>query len=369
MPDMTNCLKTRRFLGYRPIVFLLLLLPNILVAQDSSTANKESRFQIKLPTKSQTSPLATFTIELLPSDAKPGEIVTLTIEAEIADSWHIYPLATGDGDVAGTGLPTKIVFKATGLSAIDDNFSATEQPEIILKNGKRECYFEGKFGWTRRYQVAENAESFSATGSISFQACDAKMCVPPKRLAFQLGVQPTATSTEASKENNVADVIHLETEACSLKRPQAKFGSLAAVLSQRDDKLFRKCTVNVEGKQISIFIPKEDEYSLLNTSDDNTPFGNTSTYISIDQNGDGKLDKSEAVPTNLPIRILNTMFEIVDLPEDASKLSLRRLNVPLQGVVLNRPCPEFSFQTVDGQTVSNTSILGKVTILDIWAVT
>ena len=45
------------------------------------------------------------------------------------------------------------------------------------------------------------------------------------------------------------------------------------------------------------------------------------------------------------------------------------IDVPLTGSVLNRRCPEFEFTTVDGQTVSNKSILGKVTILDIWAVT
>ncbi len=161
----------------------------------------------------------------------------------------------------------------------------------------------------------------------------------------------------------------IKTEPCNASRPSAKFESLFSVLSQREDKLVRKGTINVDGQEIAIYLPQEKTYTTKNTANDNTRFGNTSTYISIDQNGDGELAEHEAVPTNLPIRILDSMFEVAEIAEDGTSLSLVKVDRPLQGVVLNRRCPEFSFVTVDGKVISNTSIMGTITILDIWAVT
>ena len=43
--------------------------------------------------------------------------------------------------------------------------------------------------------------------------------------------------------------------------------------------------------------------------------------------------------------------------------------MPLRGSLVGYRCPDFEFTALDGSVVSNTSILGKTTILDIWAVT
>jgi len=63
------------------------------------------------------------------------------------------------------------------------------------------------------------------------------------------------------------------------------------------------------------------------------------------------------------------MFQVTGINIQSKTMTLQQIDVPLTGSVLNRRCPEFEFTTVDGQTVSDKSILGKVTILDIWAVT
>ncbi|MGK0482045.1 MAG: hypothetical protein ACJAQ3_002024, partial [Planctomycetota bacterium] len=50
-------------------------------------------------------------------------------------------------------------------------------------------------------------------------------------------------------------------------------------------------------------------------------------------------------------------------------LTLQAIDTPLAGAVLNRKCPEFWYETVNGHVVSDRTILGTVTILDVWAVT
>jgi len=81
------------------------------------------------------------------------------------------------------------------------------------------------------------------------------------------------------------------------------------------------------------------------------------------------LEDSESAPANLPVRILDTMYSVVAIANDGSSISLVKTDGPLHGVVVNRRCPEFSFTSVSGETISDKSILGKVTVLDIWAVT
>jgi len=166
------------------------------------------------------------------------------------------------------------------------------------------------------------------------------------------------------------DKIVVEMKPCKgVTRPTAKIGSVLAVLTQSQDKLVHRGTIKVEGKDTSIYLPRERKHTIENTDSDHSKFSNTSTHISIDQNADGQLEEYESFPANLPIRILDSMFKVTEIAEDGSSLTLARHDGPLSGVVLNRRCPDFSFQTVTGGTISNKSILGKVTILDIWAVT
>ena len=63
------------------------------------------------------------------------------------------------------------------------------------------------------------------------------------------------------------------------------------------------------------------------------------------------------------------MLKILQLDKEKEAMTIQRVDVPLTGTIVGQPCPPFEYQTVDGKTISNKSILGKVTILDIWAVT
>ena len=168
----------------------------------------------------------------------------------------------------------------------------------------------------------------------------------------------------------VGKPVVVELAPCDLKRPQARIsGLLDAMSGGSQDKLTWRGQLAVQGQTVSIFLPEAAEYSIDNEGTGETKFENTSTYISIDQNGDSELVDIEAFACNRPIRILDTMFLVNDIDIKNKRLVVQQVDAPLSGVVLDRKCPEFEFTTVDGKLVNNKSILGTVTILDIWAVT
>lgn len=355
-----------------PLVWLTMIFMATTVSTSGlaqqTTDRAQSPYSVELPTTNQTSPLARFNIELSPGNAKPGEIVTLKINASVAKSWHIYPIASSDKAAEAKGMPTVIEFNPRGLEPVDKAFI---QNERTPDSG----YFEGEFGWIRKYRVSENANAYSGSGSVKYQACDDSKCVPPKTLDFRIGIASDneAVKTKSKSAQPLANTIKLITEPCQLTRPQAKFAmdgiSIFSMPNMDPDPLVKKCEIEVQGKKINIYLPKAESYSIENTDSDNTKFGNTSTYISIDQNSNGKLEESESTPANLPVRILDTMYSVVAIAKDGSSISLVQTDGPLHGVVVNRRCPEFSFASVNGETISDKSILGKVTVLDIWAVT
>lgn len=348
-------------------IFMATIVSAIGSAQQT-TDRAQSPYSVELPTANQRSPLASFKIELSPGNAKPGEIVTLKVKASIAKSWHIYPIAASDETAEANGMPTVIDFNPLGLEPVDKAFV---QHEETPPSG----YLEGEFGWIRKYRVSENTSAYSGSGAVKYQACDASKCVPPKTLKFQIGNASNNESgkTKSKSSQNFANSIKLITEPCELTRPKVKFeleGVSIFSLPNRDpDPLDKKCEIEVQGEKINIYLPKAESYSIENTDSDNTKFGNTSTYLSIDQNSNGKLEDSESTPASLPVRILDTMYSVVAIAKDGGSISLVKTDRPLHGVVVNRRCPEFSFTSVAGETISDKSILGKVTVLDIWAVT
>ncbi|MFK7767320.1 MAG: hypothetical protein AB8B55_08870 [Mariniblastus sp.] len=340
---------------------LLALLPfsqAISFAQETTFGQSPAQLTASLPTKEQRSPAASFKVSLKSKSDDKGT-ATLVVEAIIADGWHIYPT-----DAGAINTPTKIVFKCSNLKPVGD-FE-------LLGDKHADGYLEGKFKWKRQYKITDATQAMSGSGSISFQVCDELKCLPPQTLEFELGeLDASAAETDAKMAiaGDDTDLIKLKTETCKTTRPPATFSMGALLFGQRDEVLNRKCSIEVQGKKMDIYLPRAREYPIENTAVDNTVVSNTATYISVDQNGDGVLESHEAMPTNLPIRILDSMYRVADIAKDGSSISLTKSDGPLFGVVLNRKCPEFSFQSLDGQTISDTSILGKVTLLDIWAVT
>ena len=170
-----------------------------------------------------------------------------------------------------------------------------------------------------------------------------------------------------------AAAITVVMESCKADRP-GKITSAGSALRMliagppRDD-LVKRGTVQVDRRRYTLYLPKAKSYSTRNSGPSDRDSDNTSTLISVDQNGDGRLTENDGWFANLPVRLGDRMFDVVDIAADGSRIVLRPSRAPLRGVIVGRTCPPFSFKTADGKEVSRESLAGKPFLLDIWSTT
>ncbi len=330
-------------------------------AQDASVVEfKEIRLD---------SQAADFTVSLAPVEADESTL-TLKIKAKIIDGWHIYPIEK-DG-IQIDGFPTEIEFHSTSLQPLGDSFELS-----LVDDAKEAKKLSGTFVWERQYRLA-NSEDLKASGEITFQACDAIKCLPPTTLEFAFKSNNADGELNESADQSVlqpiGEPIKVPIERCELlSRPKVKMqlGSdmIATLVTGElpNDKLNYRGAIPIGDQEFSVYIPRVRKLSIKNTSGP-TRFENESTYISIDQNGDGEISDNESYATDRPIRILDSMYLVTELIKKDS-ITFQKVDTPLSGSVVGRACPPFEVKTIDGKTISDKSIRGKVTILDIWAVT
>jgi len=144
---------------------------------------------------------------------------------------------------------------------------------------------------------------------------------------------------------------------------------LLANLTIGKEAMAKQGQLTLAGRDYAVYLPRVKSYSLKNTAETEVRLMNSSSVIYIDQNGDGRLTPNEAWNANLPIRIADQMFDVVDLAADGSKIVLRPSRAPLGGIVIGRKCPLFSFTTADGKPLTLDTFAGKAVLLDIWSVT
>jgi hypothetical protein len=185
-------------------------------------------------------------------------------------------------------------------------------------------------------------------------------------------VSPANASSELQTQKEAADVI-IAMENCKATRP-GKITAGTSVLKMvfagpPKDKLVKRGTVQVDGQDYTLYLPKADSYSTKNTESNDNGFENTSTLISVDHNGDGRLTDDEGWFANLPLRLGDKMFDVAELAQDGTQIVLKPSQSPIRGVIVGRTCPAFSFKTVDGDEASFTTLAGKAFILDIWSYT
>lgn len=116
------------------------------------------------------------------TDKSPAQLV---VTADIAPGWHIYSIT----QKRGGPVPTKITVEpATGVKLAGD-FKPNTKPEIhpepAFENLPVETH-EKRVIWTAPLELAAGLDmaKLAITGKLSFQACDASSCLPPKSLPF-----------------------------------------------------------------------------------------------------------------------------------------------------------------------------------------
>ena len=170
-----------------------------------------------------------------------------------------------------------------------------------------------------------------------------------------------------------AAAITVVMEDCKATRP-GKLTSAGSALRMLfagppRDELVKRGTVQVDRQKYTLYLARAKSYSTKNTGPSDCDFDNTSTLISVDQNGDGRLTENDGWFANLPLRLGDRMFDVAELAADGSRIVLKPSKASLRGVIVGRTCPPFSFKTADGKEVSRDGLAGKPFLLDIWSVT
>jgi hypothetical protein len=135
------------------------------------------------------------------------------------------------------------------------------------------------------------------------------------------------------------------------------------------DDLVKRGTVKVDGQKFVLYLPRAKSYSTKNTGASDCDHDNTSTLISVDQNGDGRLTVYDGWFANLPLRLGDKMFDVAELAADGRRMVLKPSKSSVRGVIIGGTCPPFSFKTKDGKEISRESLAGKPFLLDIWSIT
>jgi len=194
-------------------------------------------------------------------------------------------------------------------------------------------------------------------------------------LLATLGLVALALPVFARAEKPKPDqpAITIKMEDCKATRPGRITGetvTLATLLAgpPRED-LVKRGTVDVDGQKYNLYLPKAKSYAIKNTKPSDWVYENTSTAISVDQKGDGKLTEDENWFANLPLRIGDRMFDVAEIAADGSRIVLKPSRTPLSGIIVGRRCPGFSFTTAEGKPITRDGLAGKVFLLDIWSVT
>lgn len=136
---------------------------------------------------------------LSPTDAKPGDKVTLSVKGALDDGWHTFSVTqSGDG-----GSPTSFeLSELVGLKPLGDGFAA-DVPFEIEEQGERklEVHYH-TVTWTREFEVT--SEKYGVAGEISYQTCRNGQCIPLKRVEFKLGQLDAAALPPANPQADVA---------------------------------------------------------------------------------------------------------------------------------------------------------------------
>ena len=311
-----------------------------------------------------------FELEFSKSIGTPGDLVELRITGQVATGWHIYPI-DADADRV-KGLPTKIRFLSSSLRAAEDSFRLQTSPEEVSP-----LELSNTFTWVRKYRLKNNKTVPTGRGSISFQVCNQEECLPPTELKFNFDKSRTAGKQAANVLKNYKPIgkpIKIRLEPANMERPQVKFSGgtlLWAGLGggKSTESLKLKGEFSNGQDKLNLYLRKRRSYTLTNSNPEGTRFTNDAEYLSIDYDGNNLIEDFESHGVNRPIRLWDSMYLVLSIDAGSRELQIQQVEVPLSGTIVGRKCPPFQYQTVDGNAISDSSLRGKVTILDIWAVT
>jgi thiol:disulfide interchange protein DsbD len=139
-----------------------------------------------------------------PSQARRGEEVTVTIEADLKPGWHVYSLDQKQLP-DGTGpMPTAIgLTDKGGLVPVDTAFVGPEpKEEPSAWEGLNQRYHEGRIRWSRKFRVSDEQPSgkIPLAGRVAWTMCNSRKCEAATGFEFRgkLTVAGESVASEAA---------------------------------------------------------------------------------------------------------------------------------------------------------------------------
>jgi thiol:disulfide interchange protein DsbD len=116
--------------------------------------------------------------------ARPGNSYELQATATIKEGYHIWALdAGGDGSLIATAFDTKDD-NIKWQDGWRENAKPQEHTYEFIEGAVR--YFEHTVTFSRIFTVAGSAKAIS--GTVTFQTCNDRMCLPPETTGFEAGL-------------------------------------------------------------------------------------------------------------------------------------------------------------------------------------
>ena len=164
--------------------------PSAGAAQDPKPkpAAKQKRFRSK-------DGRITMTVACTPQPARPGESVTLTIEAEVEEGFHAY------GTKEPTNLPVKLDAAKWQLQGIETDGAAVIPPgEEAEAFGIKTYPLPHEFRVTQKLRVKADQAAGTATieGEFGYQVCDENGCEMPQVVPFAIDLPIEAGTARAA---------------------------------------------------------------------------------------------------------------------------------------------------------------------------
>jgi hypothetical protein len=136
-----------------------------------------------IPSMAQLNPIS-WSYTAIKKNDKEFEI---QLKATIEDRWHLYSQSQPDDAIA---IPTSIKFNPNPLFVTDGKIKEDGKMERFSDKslGVSANQYTGTVVFTQKIKLKAKVKT-NVTGSIEYQTCDDKKCLPPKTVNFSIAVR------------------------------------------------------------------------------------------------------------------------------------------------------------------------------------
>jgi hypothetical protein len=107
--------------------------------------------------------------------------------ASIQTSWHLYSQKQPDDAIA---IPTTFIINPNPLFSKDDKIKEIGKMEVMKDAalGISANQYAGSVDFVQKIKLKGNVKT-NFTGTVEYQTCDDKKCLPPKKVTFNIAIR------------------------------------------------------------------------------------------------------------------------------------------------------------------------------------